>query len=187
MNVCSKVVLLSLITINGCNQISISKLATPVIDSFDTDSQGWYVSKEAEGGYSRTGGYPGGYIYGSDSSPRAWYFVAPERFIHEVQHGYGKTLRFDLEQSATDAQFDAADIILTDSITTITFNTAYNPDTTWTAYSIDLDELAGWQKGSLKATKEDIQLVLQNLSGFRIRGEYRVGPDRGGLDNVSIR
>ncbi len=68
----------------------------------------------------------------------------------------------------------------------LTFNTLCNPKITWTSYPIKLDELNGWKKGNTKVTKEDIQSVLENLSNLRIRGEFKAGPDQGGLGNVAI-
>ncbi|GAB3804828.1 hypothetical protein GCM10028819_36950 [Spirosoma humi] len=173
----------------GCYRFTLTPLDPPDSNSFDEGDQGWRISEGGVGGFSATGGYPGGYMAGSDNLDpiqTLWYFVAPDRFMAEVRKGYGKTLRFDLIQSGTDEQRFSEDVILTDGKNTLTFDTAYNPNTTWTSYAIKLDELSGWKKGNKQATKADIQAVLKNLTELRIRGEYKSGPDDGGLDNVAI-
>ncbi|GAB3769417.1 hypothetical protein GCM10028818_05450 [Spirosoma horti] len=173
----------------GCYRFTLTPLAPPATNSFDDGDQGWRISEGGVGSFSATGGYPGGFMAGSDNLDpiqTLWYFIAPDPFLAEVRKGYGKTLRFDLIQSGTAEQRYADDVILTDGKTTLTFDTAYNPNTTWTSYSLKLDELSGWKKGDARATKADIQKVLTNLTGLRIRGEYRSGPDSGGLDNVAI-
>lgn len=173
----------------GCYQFTLTPLDPPDSNSFNDGDQGWRISEGGVGGFSATGGYPGGYMAGSDNFDPIntyWYFIAPTPFTNEVRKGYGKTLRFDLIQSGTDVQRYTDDVILTDGINTLTFDISYNPNTTWTSYGIKLDELSGWQKGEEPATKADIQAVLMNLTDLRIRGEYKSGPDSGGLDNIAI-
>ncbi|AKD56051.1 laminin B domain-containing protein [Spirosoma radiotolerans] len=164
----------------------MTTLSSPAYIAFDNDNQGWQISSGAISSYSATGGNPGGYIIGTDNALGFWYFIASKEFVSETRKSYERNLGFDLEQSATDSQANADDVILTDGSTILTFDTAYNPKTTWTHYSIKLDEFSGWKKGKVKATKADMQTVLQNLTELRIRGEFRAGPDRGGLDNVAI-
>lgn len=180
--------LLSIILLK-CSKFNKPGPTLPTVSNFEEDDQGWRISENSENTvpeYSTSGGNPGGYIYTTDRLSNAWYFVASTRFANEVKKGYGKTLYFDLKQSATDAQYDADDVILTDGTIVLTFDTAYNPSTTWTHYSIKLDELSGWKKGASEATGTDIQAVLQNLTELKIRGEFRSGPDTGGLDNAII-
>lgn len=175
---------LSILFLVGCNEIITPLL--PVTDTFDSDAQGWQVNEGGKGGFSPVDGNLGGFVYGVDNAPGFWYFVAPAGFIASIRKAYGLQLIFDLEQSATDSQAESDDVILTDGVLTLTYKTAYHPKTTWTPYSVKLDEAAGWKKGKVKATKAELQQVLQNLTSLKIRGEYRAGPDRGGLDNVSI-
>lgn len=175
----------------GCLELRPQELPPPYINNFNKNDQGWRVSViQTEIGtipyYSTTGGNQGGYIYASDKFTTFWYFIASKSFINEAKKGYNKDLRFDLKQSKTDSQLDGDDVILTDGNNTITFNTAHNPTTNWTSYSIKLNELSGWKKGKLKATKTDVQNILKNLSDLRIRGEFRTGIDTCGLDNVAI-
>lgn len=170
----------------SCRERSFNALSYPGFVGFDAGNDGWRVSEGGIGSYSATGGNPGGYIVGIDSAYGVWYFVASESFVHETRKYYDRTLKFDLIQSATDSQVNASDVILTDGTTTLTFNTSHYPNTTWTPYSVKLDELSGWKKGNAKATKADMQSVLANLTNLRIRGEFKAGPDQGGLDNVIL-
>ncbi|GAB2533243.1 hypothetical protein GCM10027085_25150 [Spirosoma aerophilum] len=170
----------------GCSNFGITTIPSPSFSGFEKDNEDWEVSKGGKSRYSSTGGNPDGYLEGIDTGENAWYFVAPTRFINEAKFSYGRTLSFDLKQSATDDQVHFADLILTDSLTTLTFNTPDHPKTTWTHYAVKLDECQGWKKGKTKATQADIQAVLKNLKALHIRGEFRAGPDIGGLDNVSL-
>ncbi|MEZ0541034.1 laminin B domain-containing protein [Fibrella arboris] len=179
--------LIPLFTI-GCQDFSTFIRLRPYLANFDKDSQGWKVSTGAKGGYSPKEGNPSGYIYGIDSSTDTWYFLASDSLVYESKKGYGKTLSFELEQSATDSQgITSDDVVLSDGIITLTYNTSYNPAMTWTSYSVKLDELSGWKNGNKAVTKDEFRHVLDHLSGLKIRGEFRAGPDRGGLDNVSLK
>lgn len=163
-----------------------------VVSSFDTDDEGWTISGDATSitpVFSATGGNPGGYIYSIDRvSGDSWYFIASPSFVDRAKSGYGKTLSFDLIQIiSVDSQFDADDVILEGNGLKLTFDTSNNPALKWTSYSVKLDENAGWKKGTISATKAEIQGVLQNLTKLQIRGEYRDGADTEGLDNVVIK
>lgn len=171
----------------SCTEGSFTALRYPGFVGFDIDTDEWRVSEGGTAGFSLTGGNPGGFFYGDDTGGRAWYFIASDSFVTETRKAYGRSLRFDLKQEMVALNPDGInDIVLTDGKTTLTFKTAYKPATTWTNYAIRLDELSGWKKGSSIATKTDMQVVLQNLTGLRIRGDYKAGPDRGGLDNVAL-
>ncbi|GAB3769413.1 hypothetical protein GCM10028818_05440 [Spirosoma horti] len=159
----------------------------PGFVGFEADNEEWLVSEGGTAGYSLTGGNPNGFFYGDDAGGKAWYFHASDSFIMETRKAYGRSLRFDLKQEAVKLSPDhISDLILTDGKTTLTFKTAYKPATTWTTYAVRLDESSGWKKGLEPTTKTDMQVVLQNLIGLRIRGDYKFGPDRGSLDNVTI-
>lgn len=170
----------------SCSELILIPTLVPYYVTFDEWDQGWRVSEGGIGSYSVAGGNPGGYIVGTNSAYGVWYFVASKGFVRETRKYYERTLKFDLIQSTTDSQINAHDVILTDGTTTLTFNTSYHPNTTWTHYSVKLDELSGWKKKNVKATKADMMAVLQHLTDLRIRGEYRAGPDQGGLDNVIL-
>ncbi|MGH7453962.1 MAG: laminin B domain-containing protein, partial [bacterium] len=160
---------------------------------FDSGNEGWVVAGDAQGGsvtpdYFASGGNPGGYISARDDvTGGVWYWQAPAKFLGNVSCSYGGVLSFDLRQSSTTSQFNAADIILQSSGLTLVFNTPNNPGTAWTSYSILLSETAGWRKTTLTGpppTQTEMMAVLSSLQKLQIRGEYRSGADRGDLDNV---
>lgn len=178
-------ILLTIFTCS-CQDFSIVTNPASIWDSFDRDTQGWKGSAGSITSFRVKGGNPGGYVLAADDSTGTWYFVAPTRIVSKMKGGYGKIFSFDLEQSATDYQYDADDIILKAGAVTLTYNTAQNPDTTWTSYRVKLDELSGWKKANEPVSKTDLVYVMANLSEVRIRGEFRFGADRCGIDNVSV-
>lgn len=160
---------------------------------FDVDADGWTVYGDAQGSsviptYNPTGGNPGGFISAKDDvAGGVWYWNAPSKFRGDISSAYGELLTFDLKQSLTDTQFSSEDIVLVGSGLTIYYDTSYNPNTTWTAYSIGLTE-AGWKVSGSNAAVTQAQMisVLSSVTAMRIRGEYRTGADTGGLDNVVL-
>jgi hypothetical protein len=166
------------------------------VSSFDTDDEGWKVIGDAQHNstqpdYMPGGGNPSGYVSATDDvAGGTWYWEAPQKFLGDQSAAYNGVLAFDLKQSDTSSQFDAHDVILTSDQfeLALIFDTPNNPGTDWTSYSIPLNETAGWLlEGSGEApTQDQMQRLLSALTGLRIRGEYRNGPDTGGLDNVVL-
>ena len=138
-----------------------------------------------------------------------WYWLAPEKYLGDKSHYYGKYLKFDLNQSETSNQFAYYDVILssTGEVTLVYYSESNResslPGLTWTPYLIKLDVTSGWRiepesgisaddENIFKneflqadlATEEDIKLVLGSLDKLYIRGEFRDGEDTGSLDNV---
>lgn len=181
--------------------ICLTLLAAPAaqaaslrVSTFDSNDEGWRVVGDAQGAsdvpnYSASGGNPGGYISANDDAVGGvWYWSAPTKFLGNVAAAYGKTLSFDLRQSALDTQFDADDVILLSSALNLAFDTANNPGLSWTSYSVPLIETAGWKKQGTTTvpTPTEMQSVLASLTGLQIRGEFRTGADTGSLDNVRL-
>jgi gliding motility-associated-like protein len=166
------------------------------ISGFNTNDEGWTVIGDAGNTvrpiYNTTGGNPGGFISSKDEGTNGtWYFSAPRKFLGNKSWFYGRSLQFQLKQNLTDQQYNEDDIIMSGNGVTMFFNTADNPKTTWTAYSIKLDVSADWRISivfglSRKATQAEIKTVLCNVSKIWIRGEFREGADEGGLDNAII-
>ena len=167
--------------------------------TFDSGDEGWQIFGDAQGAtaqptYSATGGNPGGFLSAQDDVTGGyWYWEAPETFLGDQCAAYGGNLGFDLRQSDTSSQSDRADVILRSDvngeIVTLVLDTAENPGTDWTSYTIALKETAGWTKETLTGptpTAAEMRQVLSNLSQLLIRGEYRVGEDVGSLDNPTL-
>ena len=180
--------------------LSLVAHATPlpgggdVVSTFDTGNEGWTVIGDAQGGsaipdWHATGGNPGGYVSADDDVlGGVWYWSAPSVFLGDRRGAYGNALRFDLRQTATDTQFNADDVILRGAGLTLLFNTATNPGTVWTPYTIPLTATGGWLVGGTSAAPTQAQFlaVLGALDELLIRGEYRTGADTGSLDNVVL-
>ncbi|MBM7845110.1 laminin B domain-containing protein [Herpetosiphon giganteus] len=165
-----------------------------ISSTFAAGHEGWQVVGDAQDGASipdwhSSGGNPSGFIMVEDDvAGGTWYWQAPDHFLGNRVLAYQTDLTFDLRQSETDNQFDAADVILIGNDITLEFDTAVNPATTWTSYRVPLDEQAGWiiQATGIAPTASEMQSVLSNLTTLWIRGEFRDGPDTGGLDNVTF-
>jgi hypothetical protein len=162
------------------------------VSTFDNGDEGWHPVSGAFGpDYYPTGGNPGGHVCAIDDVPAAavWYWRAPSQFVGDVSGAYGQTLTFDLKQDSLDMQFPWEDVELEGAGMVLVFDTPYNPGTTWTPYSVPLNESAGWMKTSLGGpapTHEEMLAVLGSLTELRIRGEYDKLYDEGCLDNVVL-
>ncbi|MEJ2563733.1 MAG: laminin B domain-containing protein, partial [Anaerolineales bacterium] len=147
---------------------NIEALVEPNIvqSTFDSDDEGWTIVGDGDGPtYNANGGNPGGYITATDLAlEEYWYWQAPAKFLGDQSAAYGRTLSFDLVQSATDSQEDQDDVILIGDGVTLVFDTPYNPGDTWTNYVISLHESAGWLNSStgLAPSSAEFIQVLTN-------------------------
>ncbi len=166
-----------------------------VASYFNQNDEGWQIIGDAQEGiatpnYHDTEGNPDGYISANDDAAGGvWYWSAPKKFLGKKSKAYGNKFSFSLKQSSLVSQFDDEDIVLVSGDTRIIFNTEQNPAVEWTDYSVTLSEEAGWQINDLTgpvASKEDFIKVLKDLTAIYIRGEFVVGEDTGGLDNVVL-
>lgn len=170
--------------------------ASGQISNFETGNEAWKASGDPTSTmptWLDTGGNPGGYIRVTDASTGGtWYFVAPAAFTGQKCAAYGKYLRYDeLTNDTSDQQFygSKSDVILTGGGLQLHFNNAVDPGLAWTHYDILLHEDAGWRLNSLNGpvpTQAQFKSVLAQVTGLRIRGEYRAQEDEGGLDNVVL-
>ncbi|MEN6371319.1 MAG: laminin B domain-containing protein [Armatimonadota bacterium] len=171
---------------------SMAQCGVLASSTFDSDREGWKITGDAQQGssdpnWAATGGNTGGFVYATDDvQGGVWYWSAPSKFLGNKSAAYGCTLDFDLIQTPIDSQFEADDIVITGSGVTMVFNTSYNPKATWTHYSVNLAQGAGWTVNGAAATSSNINTVLSSISSIRIRGEYRTGSDTGSLDNVTL-
>jgi hypothetical protein len=166
--------------------------AATVSSTFDSDAEGWLISGDAVSGiptWVANGGNPGGHIEADDSvAGGVWYFDAPAKFLGGLPGAYGGTLSFDLRQTGSGSQFQAADVILNGAGLELRIDAGPNPLPvgTWVSYSLALTEAAGWTNGGAAASQSDLLAVLGALDRLRIRGEFISGSDTGRLDNVAL-
>lgn len=168
-----------------------------VTSTFDDGTEGWTVVGDAQGGqveptHVAEGGNPGGYLKATDDTAGGvWYWNASRAYLGDKSAYSSGTLSFDLNQSATDSQFDSPDVILESNDTRLGHdfgNASTHPGTDWTGYEVSLSADDGWTnlETDEPATQEEFDEVLSNLNEIWIRGEYRTGSDVGGLDNVEL-
>jgi hypothetical protein len=173
--------------------------ATPtcgdVVSTFSTDTEGWIVAGDAEGGtgnpdYQSAEGNPGGHLSADDDvTGGTWYWSAPQKFLGNQKAALNQKLSFDLKQSDTSAQFENSDVVLEGNGMTLVLQLEAHPGTDWTAYTVMLNTSSAWKKDSAEgevATLADIESVLSDLTRLWIRGEYIEGSDTGSLDNVRL-
>jgi gliding motility-associated-like protein len=178
--------------------LCVGVLHGQIVSNFSTNTEGWIVVGD-NGGFLQpthnpTGGNPGGFISSIDQGTNGtWYFAAPTKFIGNKSHFYGENLRFELKQSRTNNQFNDPDLIMEGNNGMILmFNTADNPNTTWTPYTVALTEASGWRVNGTniilnrRPTAAEFRAVLCNIKRLWIRGEFVDGADEGGLDNVIL-
>lgn len=148
-------------------------------------SRQWWPFPSGKGGEPKRAG-----IGPNDPSVFTWYWQAPAKFLGNVSAAYGKALTYQLTQSNTSAQDNAeANVGLVGAGMTLLIHLSYDPLTTWTSYSVLLDETAGWTKGTISGpapTKAEMMSVLSSLTALYIRGEWYMAADTGGLDNVIL-
>ncbi len=164
--------------------------------SFQTNDDGWTAIGDPTStipAWWAMGGNPDGHIRVADASTGGtWYFLAPPAFQGQKCDAYGKYLRYDELTSDTSGQQQYGgkpDVVLLGGGLQLVFDNADNPGLDWTHYDIPLQEDAGWRLNSLTGplpTQAQFKAVLSNVTGLRIRGEYRAQEDEGGLDNVVL-
>lgn len=162
---------------------------------FDVDDEGWRITGDSVSAvptFIGTGGNPGGFIRGFDRAVGGvWYWLAPSTFLGNVLSAYGNTLEFDLRMRGSGPLFDTSDLILDGAAISLHIQATVPvpQDVPWTTYVVSLSETAGWRTDSLSgpvATQSQMQMVLGDLTGLRIRGEFITGSDNGDLDRVIL-
>jgi len=165
--------------------------AADVRSTFDEDDEGWLVVGNGitRPTYNASGGRMGGYLSMTDGSSDTWYWDAPEAFLGEQSAAYGRTLEFDLGQSAGTYDRSGPDVVLEGSGLRLVFYTPSDPYGGWTHYCVPLHDSAGWlvEASGEKATEAELRAVLAELGQLMVRGEYRGSGATGSLDNVLLR
>jgi len=174
--------------------LPLASLQGAVISTFESGDDGWTVSGDSESAIPdlvAVGGNPDGHISASDTAVGGvWYWSAPAKFEGDQSDKVGGSLSFDLQQSATSSQFNSTDVRVVGATITLAYNTAINPGTSWTSYTVPLTPGPSWFVGTLSsgvlATQADFDSVFSGISDLQIRGEFRTGADSGQLDNILL-
>jgi hypothetical protein len=178
------------VVLAGCAAASTASRVL-VTHDFDASAQGWLVAGDSgtvEPGFQPDGGKSGGYIYGDDEAlGETWYFRAPDSVLAQLAAADGGSLGYSLKQSSTDAGFLEDDIIIEGAAGRLSYRFRAAPGTDWTDFSVTLTAAAGWRwNWNAPATEEQIRSVLVSPTRLDIRGEFRTGPDIGGLDDFVL-
>jgi hypothetical protein len=178
-----------------------------IASSFDSDPDGWTIANDGNPVWLATGGNPGGYFRATDQgSGQYWYFKAPAPYLGDQSAFYGGELRYQLQKfaGAYNAAFPPWVVLAGGGLTLIYDASAQGaPANAWTSYAVPLNANSpGWYlatnncwtgtgdscgfNGATPASLADFQTVLANLDTLLIRGEYTIGGDSAGLDNVAL-
>jgi len=186
---------------SGCENCEEIEPTPAIVEAgFENDADGWTIVGDAQGGSNLEASYSpfdgldnSGYIFAQDNvAGGVWYFSAPQKLLGDLSRYFEGSMTFWLiQESNRSNQFEDEDIILEGNGNRIYYkyeSPTEFPDTTWTRYSVKLDETANWFKESGEAASNaDITNVLSNVTNLYIRGEFEGGPDTGGLDQFELR
>lgn len=180
-----------LVACASCGRAGASEDRTLVACDFASSAEGWLIvgdTGDAPPDFHRSGGHPDGFISGDDEAVgETWYFRAPANVLAKLPSAENGVLRYSLEQSATDGGFPDDDVVIVGRAGRLSYRFNYAPGTNWTDFSVQLSAAAGWRwNWNRPATQEQIKSVLADPIRIEIRGEYRTGPDVGGLDSVVL-
>ena len=179
-----------------CGNKSRCQQTVTVLDSmngtFDFADEGWRV-KAGEAIIVPIsvpqGGQSGGYVKADDSTVgNNWLWLAPSKYYTNQSSYYDGQLQFSLMQADTTYGPQTNDVFLSGSGLTLVLSLAQMPGTSWTSYSVWLNEQAGWWNTAAgrPATQGEIITVLSTLTNLLIRGDYTLANGAGALDSVGL-
>ncbi len=168
--------------------LPISGQATYYISStFDYDTEGWIPVGDVDLMWRSEFGAPAGFLEGNDKATGDWwYFGAPGKFLGNRSPAYGETFQFYFWADPSTIPV-GEDVFIEGPFITLVTSLSQVPTSAWYHYQLKLDTTQAWHKGTLAgamATAEEIQAVLGDVYGLRIRGEFHSGDDKAGLDWV---
>ncbi len=160
--------------------------------TFNANVDGWTVQGDSvtvDPSWVSTGGNPGGYATITDSAAGGvMFWLAPAKFEGNKSAAYSGRLRFDLRQAPITVPFDDSDVVIEGGGLTLVYDTASNPGTVFTRYSVPLLP-AGWHKGTaagVQPTVAELKTALGAITSLEIRAEYNNGQDTDDIDSVFL-
>jgi alkaline phosphatase D len=165
--------------------LSIAQASADTISStFDTSAEGWSALDQTGHDYTAswqsTGGNPGGFLQGTETNPAGGtgYFIAPSKFLGNLNAYAGGTLTYDLKVIQGSAYFNDVDVIISSGASSVSWTSNINPvGDGWVTFQAQLNQA---NFGS------NLVSILPNVTEFQIRGEFINGAEVEGLDNVLL-
>jgi hypothetical protein len=194
----SPIRLITAVSIFTLSVLSCQGAEIRILEStFNSGTDGWTTGEFFSGTHGTvpdvltSGGVSGGYIetedvYGFNS------FHAPDSWLGNQTVLYGGFLTVSQRIQAADG-LNYPLVVLAGGGTVLQYRTdppAIGQD--WTTYMIPFLAVAGWEiaNGSGApgpvATEEQLMAVLSGLQWFALDADWNTGPDRVGLDEVSV-
>ncbi|MFC1822517.1 PEP-CTERM sorting domain-containing protein [Thermodesulfobacteriota bacterium] len=154
-----------------------------LVSTFDTDADGWTIlvgSIPVQ--HSSTGGNPGGYIWGQDNLGAHTWFFSTTTWAGNWTSYIGGSLEFDINYISGSGSFLSEEVRIYSHSDYAYWDTSINPPKgSWTQYEVDLIA----SNFTISGTKTFNQ-IMADVTEIWIRGEYGVGVDKAGLDNVKV-
>lgn len=194
----SRIRLITAVSILTLSVLSCQAAEIRILEStFDNGTDGWTTGEFFSSTHGTipdfvtSGGVSGGYIetedvYGFNS------FHAPDSWLGNQSTLYGGFLTVSQRILAADG-LEYPLVVLAGGGTVLQYRTpppAIGP--AWTTYMIPFLAVAGWEMANGSgdpgpaATEEQLMSVLSNLQWFALDADWNTGPDRVGLDEVSV-
>ncbi len=175
-------------------------VANAQTSTFDTDAEGWSVVNDVSGfTWTDQIGNPPGAVQANDNvSGVIWFFNAPAAYSGDRSAAFGTAITWDLYgiRGNHTSVSNIADVILIGNGTAIGIDVDAQPvNGQWTSWSAPIMASANWRTvpnlstgafAGAALTDAEIQAVLANLTGLRLRGEFTSGADSAALDNVNM-
>lgn len=139
--------------------------------------------------FSATGGNPGGSLSATGGEVTApWYWDAPPSYLgnkSELKNGW---IEFDLWHHPQSPLIHGTDLVMLGVANNLILSLNPLPGIPWSRYRILVATQAGWmdQATGTAATPAQLDNVLAQLKGLRIRGQFSDTRGTTGLDNVRL-
>ena len=154
--------------------------AQPIaVSNFDSrlDTEGWTALGSIDGFVWQDAiSQGGGALEVQDGGNGTFRFVAPPKFLGNVESAYNKLLVYEMRNVGSEDRFATdADITISGNGITLNFNHSFfPPSANFESFEARLHESAGWlNENEEQPSKLEFQLVLQNLESLTIQGDFR--------------
>jgi len=168
-------------------------IPTPIESRFDQTNEQWTIEGDAQGAVNdlqaslESDNAGNSFVTATDAAAGGtWYFSAPPKFLTDLSGFYNGTLSFELKTNTTSNPFTELDVILESAGSAISTQLPRLPGPDFSTFVIPMNETAWVDASGNALSTEMFNSALQSVDKLLIRGEYQLGPDMGGLDNVVL-